>query len=278
MARINTTQLRTWQNGDIIPAQDYNQERNLIIEANNDTNDKANTATQVSQDALDRTNRLELQPTRVEETSIFQRLTQTLTEGQQIITLPTPGYLPNTNRVQVFIDGILTPVTETSSTEITLLSPARQGQTAVVHWVTELPRVLEIERIEEAILFARHAWITPVNVETELPYPAKEGDTVTVLSTSKVYRYQNGQWLYIMDSPKFPDKGMPNGVAELDETGKVPVSQLPDLPSNATDITITDTANYYTSTNVEGALAELGQTLNGTRQSIVATAQALGVM
>lgn len=277
MARINTEQLRNWQNGDVIPASDYNQERNLIITANNDTNDKANLATINSENAIERVNRLELQPTNVEETSIFQSLTVTLTEGQQTINLPTE-YLPNTSRIQVFIDGIYTPVTETSPTSITLQSLARQGQTAVVRWVTELPRVLEIERIEQAILFARHAWITPVNVESELPYPAKEGDTVTVLSTSKVYRYQDGQWLYIMDSPKFPDKGMPNGVAELDETGKVPASQLPDLPSNATDITLTDTADYYTSANVEGALAEIGQTLNGTRQSIISTAQALGVM
>ena len=53
---------------------------------------------------------------------------------------------------------------------------------------------------------------------------------------------------------------------------------IENLSSAATDITITDTANYYTSTNVEGALSEIGQTLNGTRASLVSTAQALGVM
>ena len=53
---------------------------------------------------------------------------------------------------------------------------------------------------------------------------------------------------------------------------------IENLSSAAVDISITDTANYYTSTNVEGALSELGQTLNGTRANIVATAQALGVM
>ena len=53
---------------------------------------------------------------------------------------------------------------------------------------------------------------------------------------------------------------------------------IENLSSAAVDITITDTANYYTSTNVEGALSELGQTLNGTRASLVSTAQALGVM
>ena len=43
-------------------------------------------------------------------------------------------------------------------------------------------------------------------------------------------------------------------------------------------VTISDSGNYNTSENTEGALQEIGQTLNGTRQSIVSTAQALGVM
>ena len=53
---------------------------------------------------------------------------------------------------------------------------------------------------------------------------------------------------------------------------------LSDLSSAAVDINITDTANYYAATQVEGALAEIGQTLNGTRASIVDTARRLGVM
>ena len=72
--------------------------------------------------------------------------------------------------------------------------------------------------------------------------------------------------------------GAPDGLAQLGADGKVPPAQLPTLASTATDITVTDTANYYTSTNVEGALAELGQTLNGTRANLVSSAQALGVM
>lgn len=50
------------------------------------------------------------------------------------------------------------------------------------------------------------------------------------------------------------------------------------LSSRAVDITIADTANYYTTKNVEAALQAVGQTLNGTRASLVSTAQALGVM
>lgn len=204
MARINLNQLRQWQNGDIIPAQDYNQERNLIIEANNDTNDKANAATQRSQDAIDRTSRLELQPTRIEETSTFQRLTQTLTEGQQIITLPPQSeYLPNTNRVQVFIDGILTPITESSPTQINLLSPARQGQTAVVHWVTELPRVFDIERVEEAIENSRTEFLAPIKSLNELPNPETDGWHIFVQDEKKVYRRQYGQWVAIYGVPQY---------------------------------------------------------------------------
>lgn len=74
------------------------------------------------------------------------------------------------------------------------------------------------------------------------------------------------------------EKGAPNGVPFLNSEGKVDLSQLPTLASTASDISIADTANYYTSTNVEGALSELGQTLNGTRTNIVETAQALGGM
>ncbi|WP_393965829.1 hypothetical protein [Exiguobacterium sp. S22-S28] len=73
-------------------------------------------------------------------------------------------------------------------------------------------------------------------------------------------------------------KGQPSGVATLGTDGKVPTAQLPTIASTANDITIADTANYYSSSNVEGALAEIGQTLAGTRTSIVTTAQQLGVM
>ena len=50
------------------------------------------------------------------------------------------------------------------------------------------------------------------------------------------------------------------------------------IATTADKITIADTANYYAATHVEGALAEIGQTLAGTRTSIVTTAQQLGVM
>lgn len=72
-------------------------------------------------------------------------------------------------------------------------------------------------------------------------------------------------------------KGATNGVASLVD-GKVPATQLPTLASTANDITIADANDYYTSTKVEGALKEIGQTLAGTRVSVVTTAQQLGVM
>ena len=203
MARINPNQLRTWQNGDIIPASDYNQERNLIIEANNDTNDKANLATQNAQNAIDRVNRLELQPTRVEETSTYQRLEITLSEGQQVIQLPAPGYLPNTNRVTLHIDGILTPVTETSPTAITLQSPARAGQSATVQWVTELPRVFDIERIEQTIRDARTVWLPEVTRLADRPQTPPSGAHIFVQEMETVYRFEDGAWKAIYKAPRF---------------------------------------------------------------------------
>lgn len=209
MARINTEQLRNWQNGDVIPASDYNQERNLIITANNDTNDKANSATQNALNALERVNRLELQPTAIEETSIISRQTITLTEGQQVINIPEPGYLPNTNRIQVFIDGALTQVEETSATSVTLPSPAIADQQLTAVWYTELPRVFDLDRINDAIDNARTNWLEPVGVAGQLPYPAQEGDHCAVTSEEKVYRFQNGTWVYIMDAPNILDSGVP---------------------------------------------------------------------
>ena len=219
MARINIEQLRQWQNGDIIPAQDYNQERNLLVEANNDTNDKANLATQNALNALDRASRLELQPTSIQETSTNQRLTLSLSEGQQIIDLPqgAVGYLPNTNRVQVFVNGVRRQITETSSTQVALQSPAIAGDVAIVEWVTELPRIFDIERLQDAVDATRNVWLEPVGVEGQLPFPAEEGDVVAVTSSEKVYRFQNGTWVHIMDAPKILEEGVPK-VVQLTKT------------------------------------------------------------
>lgn len=53
-------------------------------------------------------------------------------------------------------------------------------------------------------------------------------------------------------------KGVANGVATLGANGKVPSSQLPTLASTATDITITDAGNYFTTKNVEFAIQNYG--------------------
>lgn len=60
-------------------------------------------------------------------------------------------------------------------------------------------------------------------------------------------------------------------VATLGTDGKVPAEQL-NISSTADKITVADTANYFTSTHVEGALQEIGQTLNSTRGSLVTSA------
>lgn len=69
--------------------------------------------------------------------------------------------------------------------------------------------------------------------------------------------------------------GKPNGIASLDENGKIPSSQLGDIgnigkvSSTADAISVADAGNYYTSTNVEGALQEIGQVLNSIRGSLI---------
>lgn len=70
------------------------------------------------------------------------------------------------------------------------------------------------------------------------------------------------------------EKGAVNGVATLGADGKVPASQL-NIISNASGVTIADAGNYYTSANVEGALQEIGQVFNGTRGSLITSANGL---
>ncbi|QXJ39600.1 hypothetical protein BV455_02966 [Parageobacillus caldoxylosilyticus] len=63
-------------------------------------------------------------------------------------------------------------------------------------------------------------------------------------------------------------KGQPNGVATLDANGKVPASQL-NISTSADAISITDSGGYYTSSEVEGALQEIGQVLNAMRGDLI---------
>ena len=65
--------------------------------------------------------------------------------------------------------------------------------------------------------------------------------------------------------------GTANGLATLGSDGKVPASQL-NVSSSADKITVADAGNYYTSTNTEGALQEIGQTLNAMRGSLITSA------
>lgn len=66
-------------------------------------------------------------------------------------------------------------------------------------------------------------------------------------------------------------KGQPNGVATLDENGKV-INADGTYPGGATTanaITITDNGGYYTGADVESALQEIGQTLNAMRGDLI---------
>lgn len=105
-------------------------------------------------------------------------------------------------------------------------------------------------------------------------------NSVTSTSNTKAATPNSVKTAYDLAAVAVPtsQKGQPSGVATLGTDGKVPTAQLPTIASTANDITITDANDYYTSTKVEGALAEIGQTLAGTRTSLISTAQQLGVM
>lgn len=53
------------------------------------------------------------------------------------------------------------------------------------------------------------------------------------------------------------DVGVADGVASLDSTGKVPSSQLPTIPSDASDITYDPTTSGLTAANVQDAIDEV---------------------
>jgi hypothetical protein len=81
--------------------------------------------------------------------------------------------------------------------------------------------------------------------------------------------------LPVMDYVPTSQKGVANGVATLGSDGKVPTAQLPPISNTASDVTITDTGGYYTGTNAESALQEIGQTLNAMRGSLVTTTNSI---
>lgn len=70
------------------------------------------------------------------------------------------------------------------------------------------------------------------------------------------------------------EKGAANGIATLGADGKVPAEQL-NVSSSADKITVADAGNYFTATHAEGALQEIGQVLNGTRGSLITSANTI---
>jgi hypothetical protein len=65
--------------------------------------------------------------------------------------------------------------------------------------------------------------------------------------------------------------GVANGLATLGSDGKVPAGQL-NVSSSADKITVVDAGDYYVSANAEGALQEVGKTLNAMRGSLITSA------
>lgn len=57
--------------------------------------------------------------------------------------------------------------------------------------------------------------------------------------------------------------------------GQTVETKLANISSTASGTSVTDTGNYYTSTNVEGSLQEIGQTLNSMRGSLVTSTNSI---
>lgn len=66
------------------------------------------------------------------------------------------------------------------------------------------------------------------------------------------------------------DVGVADGVASLDSTGKVPSSQLPPISSDAEDITYDPTTSGLTATDVQAAIDEVVDDLDGKQPTITA--------
>lgn len=67
------------------------------------------------------------------------------------------------------------------------------------------------------------------------------------------------------------DVGVADGVASLDNTGKVPFTQLPTIPSDAADISYDNTGSGLAATNVQDAIDEVVTDLDGKQDTITAS-------
>jgi hypothetical protein len=79
------------------------------------------------------------------------------------------------------------------------------------------------------------------------------------------------EWQTFMDTLTGQSPVMSVNGETPDETGNVTV----EVAGSAVDLSITDSADYYASLNVEGALQEVGEVLSGTRTSLVTSANAI---
>lgn len=67
------------------------------------------------------------------------------------------------------------------------------------------------------------------------------------------------------------EKGIINGVASLDGSGKVPAAQLPTIPDSADDISYDGSISGLLSPNVQGAIDETVTEVRGKQQEILAS-------
>ena len=175
MARVDINQMRQWQNGDIINAGEYNDERNLLALANNDTNDKANRSILDSQNALEIATTIQRTGLPAAEGSVIKQEKFTAVGGQTSFTPATP-FIANTNRVQVFKNGVLTAHTEPSNTRIEF--PALStGDQMIVRYFTDVPDIFEVDRLQVTLDSAEATWAQAQTATTSANNAATSANT-----------------------------------------------------------------------------------------------------
>lgn len=172
------------------------------------------------------------------------------TEGQTVFTL-VGEYEVGKNRISTIVGGVpqYDSFTETSNKTITFSEAVPTGVDVVITYFKALP-------VGDGLVTSVNGVIPdPVgNVTIDIPEPDLSG-----FATKAELAELEGT------------KGQPNGIATLGLDGKVPNEQLPKISSSAVDVSITDTGNYFTGTNIEEALQEIGQAMNAMRGNLIAS-------
>ena len=159
----------------------------------------------------------------------------TATEGQTLFTLTEGTYVPNQSRLTICVNGAQQPstaYTETSSSSFTFDSGLSAGDSVIARYVNA--------RIVSNIVVESH----------------------------KTSHYSGGT-----------DPLVPSDIGAANASHTHTKSQITDFPTSmtptahnqaGTTITVADSGGYFTGTNAETVLQEIGSTLNGLEAAITA--------